>query len=450
MFDNVIAKVRFFYLFFCLVVSLSSCRGADNVQYVTLESYGAKGDGVHNDASALNKCIEEGKNVELLPNKTYLLDSPIAPIECDTFCMKGNGASIVIPKTYPVTSSCAIFYLSHKQNPKLFKVEDVSMVCQLEKKKTVPAKDTYVFLSKNCDKVEFKKLFFRCTGKYNNVTFLRSEGGDLLMDSCNVVMNTFSEVGGIFWLINKFKTHCNVNVKNSYFEYESKDECMCFSSSADTKIDKAYINVSVNNCKYKTLAQSKSSGFFIVYAKKSNAYSDIDVKYNNCSFESHGKYLRYIQSYQCGKDSLCDYGKFRTEYKNCKFDFHMDRDNADDERGLLGLVYLKSNNMKKSNVGYVFRDCDFRLQGIHPIVGDKDSNRKGYYEFYNCTINSDDRAFQKKYNEFAGDVSLLLKECNVVSNDEFLNHENVDMTKCSFKHPNGRSKSVKIKRKEQK
>ncbi|MBR3519387.1 MAG: hypothetical protein IKN77_04635 [Paludibacteraceae bacterium] len=442
--------MRFLYFFLFLTVSLSSCIGSEPIQYVNLESYGAKGDGVHNDASALNRCIKEGRNVELLPNKTYLLGSPIAAIESDTFCIKGNGSSIVIPKTYPVTSSCAIFYLSHRHNPKLFKVEDVDMVCQLEKKKTVPAGDTYVFLSKNCDKVEFKKLSFRCTGKYNNVTFLRSEGGDLLMDSCNVVMNTFSDVGGIFWLMNKFKTQSNVNIKNSYFEYESKDECMCFSSSADTKVDKAYIKVSVDNCKYKTLAQSKSSGFVIVYAKKNDAYSDIDVKYNKCSFESRGKYLRYIQTYQCGKDSLCDYGKFRTEYKDCNFDFHMDRDNADDERGLLSLVYLKSNNMNKSNVGYVFRDCDFRLRGIHPIVGDKDSNRKGYYEFHNCVINSDDRAFQKKYNVLTGDVSLLLKDCKVVSNDEFLNHETVDMTKCSFRHPNGRTKSVKIKRKGQK
>lgn len=411
-------------------------------EYVTPESFGAVGDGKHNDAVAFNQCIKSGKTIKLKLGRTYKLETPIHTIEHDVFKLEGNGASIIISKDFPVSAAMAIFVFSMDvAQPKLMEVNNVSFQCLLEEKKVANAGDTYLFLSKKCDKVIFKNVKFKSEKKYNNVTFFRSEGGDLLMDGCDIVLNTYSRIGGIFWLMNKSHTKNKIEIRNSSFEYETKDECMCFSTASDSKLKNSNIDVVVENCKFKSLATMESSGFMIVYSRCLNTLSNINVTYNKCVFESNGVYPRYIQTYQSGGEAY-DFGSFNTSFNNCTFNFS--KTNVDDysEGGLVGLVYNNSNQIKRENVGYRFNDCTFNLSNIYPIVGDKDASRKGYFKFSNCNVNSNARTFQKKYNVKTCDISLELNRCKVRSADEEFSYKEMDVKSCSFINREGKSRSL--------
>lgn len=417
---------------------------SNSTEYVTPEMFGATGDGIHNDAIAFNKCIKSGKTIKLKGGRTYNFITPLNCISHDTFKVDGNGAKIVISKEYPVTAAMAIFVFSMDVNPKLMEIKNVSFDCLLEEKKIENSGDTYLFLSKKCDKVIFKDVTLKAEGKNNNLTFFRSEGGDLLMDGCDLLLNTYSRIGGIFWLMNKSHIDSKVIIQNSSFEYESKDECMCFATAKDCNLSHSNINVTIENCKFKSLARMKSSGFIIVYSRCTNTISDINVTYKKCLFESSGEYPRYIQTYQCG-DEAFDFGSFSTIYENCTFNFSKNEINDYSEGGLVGLVYDNANKIKKDHVGYDFRNCIFNLNNISPIIGDKDASRKGYYRFTGCNITSNLRAFQKKYNVNNNNITLLLNRCNVKSKDENLSYKQIEVRYCNFYNKEGKTRPLSNK-----
>lgn len=427
---------------FQIILFLLFVMCTNGTEYVSPEMFGALGDGINNDAIAFNKCIKSGKTIKLQAGKTYKFDTPLNAINHESFRIEGNGAKIVISKDYPVTSAMAIFVFSMDVNPKLMEIKQVDFICLLEEKKVENAGDTYFFLSKKCDKVIFENLKFKAEKKFSNLTFFRSEGGDLFMDNCDIILNTHSRVGGIFWLMNKSHEKSKIEIQNSSFEYETKDECMCFATDKHCTFSHSDIDVTIKKCNFKTLASMNSSGFIIVYSRCVNTVSNINVKYEKCLFESSGGSPRYIQTYQCGGEEY-DFGSFNTTFYDCVFNFSKNTVDDFSEGGLVGLVYDNFNKMEKNKVGYVFNNCTFKLNNIFPIVGDKDACRKGYFRFSNCTITSNCRAFQKKYNVKNSNISLEMNRCKIMSKDDELTYKHLVVNSCIFYDINGRKRSIK-------
>ena len=247
------SKVRIILFLALLALGCGVAYGAMlGKTYVTPESFGAKGDGNTDDSNALTKCFQTGKSVRFSSGKSYLLKTPIRIPNSESFHIDGNGARLIIHKDYALKENCAIFYFVTPRKS-LITVENLDIACQLGQKfpKKEVRGDTYIFLVSSCDQVVFRNVKFKSEENYNNVTFLRVNGSrKLYIDHCNIVLNTLSVQGGILWLMNREDSQCSVSIKDSYFEHDVKDECMCFSVYKDYEKTKCEMNVEVDNCNF--------------------------------------------------------------------------------------------------------------------------------------------------------------------------------------------------------
>lgn len=402
------------------------------------EAYGAIGDGIHDDSPAFSKCIESGRSLRLKEGKTYLLKSKISPINKTSFSIIGNNSSIIIDKTYPTERYDQIFRFSDRSYQKSLVVKDVSIKCNLEDKfkgDHDAIGDTYIFFVTQCDKVSFTHVQYECTTLYNNTSFLVSWGTkNTIIEDCNVVQNTLSKQGGIFWLMNRSVDKCSVQISRCYFEQDDHDELMCLSANKDKDCQ---INAIITDCTFSSNCKSPSSGFIISYNQAKDVFSDIDITYNNCVFKAIGKNMRRIQTYQCGWDPASDYGIFNAKYNDCTFEFNIEEPSG---HGILGLLPLEQNNVKKEHICHSFDKCVFNITGDTPIIADKDGNIKGCFIFNDCDIKSNSKAFQKLYNERGCDIDLIINNSNVLSADEVL--ATVNLHSSNTKYRNIKSKEI--------
>lgn len=406
--------------FLCSLCSQFAIAASDNF---TPEFFGAKGDGVNDDSYAFSECLKTGKTIWLNRGKTYRLESRIVTKVLSHLVIKGNDAKIVISAKYPLTKSDRIFSVEGNDNAKVkLDVSNIEIICELGQKfeDRNELGDTYMFSVSNGGQIKMRNVKFETSGYYNNVSFLVSTGNNILIENCDIKLNTLSRQGGILWLMNKTEYECDVKLKNCRFEYESQDECMCFATARRNNLERCFFNVAVNDCVFYSKGKCNSSGFIIVYNHSNGVVADFDVKYNNTKFYSSGNYLRHIQTYQCGTDSTKNYGRFLTSYKKCLFDFST---NEITEGGIIGLLPNKSNGVSFSDVGYSFSSCTFNVKNIDLLIGDKDGNRKGFYEFKKCDIHSNRGLFLKKYNSGMGNIEIVLNNTKCQSMDEMVTKE---------------------------
>jgi hypothetical protein len=427
------SKILVVFLLCLLVVSgFVACGATIGKDYVTPESFGAKGDGKNDDSYAISKCILTGKKIRFSSGKNYLLKNPLQNPKSEQLYIDGNGAKLTISEQFKVSENGAIFYYGMPRK-KILEVKNLDIVCLLGQK--FPDKetrgDTYIFAVESCDEVRFDNVKFKSEKYYNNVTFLRDNGSKRLeMNDCNIVLNTLSVQGGVLWFMNRRDSICSISLKNSYFEYDTKDECVCFSVYKDYKKERCNINVEVENCEFFSKGESVSSGFILVYSNSKVAYSDINVKYKKCMFKTVGDHLRRIQAYQiCPGDTDYDYGRFHTIYDYCKFDFKFV---SLKESGLIGALYSKGTSMSTESISYVFNHCDFDVKNVSPLVDGKPI-RRGKYEFIDCRIKSDASLFLRR-NIYNSDIQVYLTNCDLISNDIELSKELFVAKDCRFKN----------------
>jgi|GEM_PF-2266336 hypothetical protein len=441
-------------LFFCLFIIIFGGTYAkiNGSNYVTPESFGAKGDGKSDDSPAISKCLRSGKPIRFTSGKNYLLVSALQHSKSDELRIDGNGAKLTVSEKYDIKENGALFYFGMPRKKNL-EVSDLEIDCLLGQKFSDKEKrgDTYIFSVESCEKVKFANVKFKSEKHYNNVTFLRDNGSRFLnIENCRIVINTLSTQGGILWLMNQRDSICSVSIKNSYFEHDAKDECMCFSvyNKYDKKLCK--MDVNVEKCEFYSKCESPSSGFILVYSHSQKAYSTINVKYKACSFKTSGaSYSRKIQGYQiCTGDSKYDYGIFNTEYEDCKFDFDF---KTIKQSGIAGILYSKGTSMNPESIYYKFNKCEFKLRNTSPLIDDGNQYRKGTYEFNDCKFETDGKLFVKNKRSSDTDVRIKLTNCDIKSNDDVISTEYVIAKKCRFVNksknpiqlPNKRSKLEK-------
>ena len=427
------SKILVVFLLCLLVVSgFVACGATIGKDYVTPESFGAKGDGKNDDSYAISKCLSTGKKIRFSSGKNYLLKTPFQGSTSEQLCIEGNGAKLTISEQYKVSENGAIFYYGMPRK-KILEVKNLDIVCLLGQK--FPDKetrgDTYIFAVESCDEVRFDNVKFKSEKHYNNVTFLRDNGSKRLeMNDCNIVLNTLSVQGGILWFMNRRDSICSVSLKNSYFEHDAKDECVDFNVYNKYNKKRCEMNVLVENCEFYSKGISISSGFVIVSAHSKEAFSNINVTYKKCNFKSVGQYKRRIQNYQiCNGITDYNYGVFHTSYSQCNFVFKY---NKKKETGLIGLLYSNGTSMPIKDISYKFDHCVFDVKNVSPIIDDN-KDRKGTYEFDECEFISDGSVFTKKNVPAKNEIGLKLYKCVVRSKGEDLSPKYITMEQCVFK-----------------
>lgn len=118
-------------------------------EYVTPEMFGAKGDGIINDSDAFQKCINSGKPIQLLSNKTYLIKKTIKIIDRVNFAIEGNYSKINFTCDY-------LFEICNSNN---FMINNVLLLCN--------GNNGFKFTTRTgtdrCGKTLFKNIsFFNC------------------------------------------------------------------------------------------------------------------------------------------------------------------------------------------------------------------------------------------------------------------------------------------------
>lgn len=376
-----------------------------------------------------NQCIKENKAIYLRKGKTYYLKSKL--IAGNHIVIRGHGAKIVIPNTYPVNRYDNIFALKDSGEIDL---KDIDINCLLGQKfsKRDSIGDTFI-LSGAKGLIRLQNVNFECRTHYNNVTFVFSTGANVYMDHCNVVNDTWSKQGGILWYMSRTNPLGSIILKNSYFEHDAMDECMCFSVSGIATVKKCMINVDVDNCTYYSLCQSPSSGVIILYNHNNHTFADVHVNYRKCKFICEGANRRSIQTLQCGKETSWHYGVFKTKFDHCEFSYSI---NQKVDNGLIGLLPSKRQG-KIDDTSYSFQDCEFKIHNYGCLIGDKDGNCKGKYVFTGCKIDSNGHLFQKKFNYGSDNIVVNIDNTSCVSTDEVISTERLYANKSKFTNING-------------
>lgn len=429
-------NVKWIFALLIVICGFQASVQARIKDYITPEQCGAKGDGVSDDSPAFSQCLKSGKVIKLSKGKTYVLHSRIAEISNDSLILDGNDARLLVASNYPTNLYERIFRFGvGVRKPKLLRVSHLSISCLLGQKFGDKQKrgDTFIFATSKCDEVQMNKVKFICSTEYNNVTFLTSDGGNVALENCHIVLNTRSVQGGIFWMMNKYKEKVNIKLHNCYFEHDSQDETMCFSAHSTVAYPRFAMNVKVANCKFYSNGRTNSSGFIISYNHAEGVLMDANIQYADCVFSTDGLHKRCIQSYQCGEKGG-DYGTFKTKFKKCHFDFNLKRR---DETGILSLLPV-SNTIPKDSIYYDFDNCKFNISNTSTLIGDMDGDKKGAYKFMKCAFVSDASLFNKRYNKGNGQIDVVLKDCEGRLNDETLSSENLYMSNCRFENVKAR------------
>lgn len=384
---------------------------------------------VADSAPLFNSCIREHKIIDLQKGKTYYLKSKV--VAGDNIIIRGHGAKIVIPETFPLTRYDNIFEL---KDSGVVDMEDVDIVCQLGQKfsKRDSTGDTAILSAKR-GSIRLKNVNFECRTHYNNVTFIFSTGADVYMNHCKVVNNTWSKQGGILWYMSRTSPLGTIDLKDCYFEHDAMDECMCFSVSGIAKVKRCLVRVNIENCTYYSPCQSPSSGVIILYNHNNHTIADVQANYKKCKFICKGPNRRSIQTLQCGSDTTWHYGKFSSKFTRCEFDYSIDKV-ADS--GILGLLPSK-NKGTVDDAFYDFEDCKFNIHNYACLIGDKDGDRRGKYVFRNCQLESDGRLFQKRYNLGSGNIVVTIENSTCKSIDKMPSTERLYAKKSQFVNTKG-------------
>lgn len=402
------------------------------------ESFGAVGDGVHDDAPAFRECIRRG-GVTLRKNATYRLCTPLERIKGDSFTIDGNGAKVIIDRNYHVDRSDLIFSFDDSRERAGMFVSDVTFISELGKKfaDKDASGDTYVFYIGNAREAVFSNVVFEDKGQYNNVSFIVTAGCDLSLRNCRICSRSLSHQGGAVWFMNRCRPYCRLSFDNVLFDYDTLDECLCIGVDNIFDASSVTMDVTLSRCSFTSPGNSPSSGFVIVNNHCVKARADVRVRYNDCVFDYDGSNRRYIQSVQADSgSSFPGASSFDTEYRKCSFRFHP---SARSEYGLVGVVPLGNDAVSKENVSYRFVKCDFDIDGVEPLIADCDGERKGCYSFEKCSVKSTGRVFTRKYNPGVGEIDIRAVSCAISSGDDYLTSENLVARSSSFNHNSGKN-----------
>jgi len=406
--------------------------------YVTPEEFGAKADGIHDDAPAFNKCIRTGKKIVLAKGRRYMIHGRLDWINSNSFELQGNDATIILASDYPLKEYDQIIGFSdHEILRSFFVINNLRIESHFGRKFSDRSRrgDTYIICLGRCERAEVRNVVFEDFGEYNNVSFLVNTGANLVFSDCKVKSHSHSEQGGALWVMNKYLSTMSLDMRRVDIDYDTKDECFCISLDPATALKECWFKASVRDCTFTGPGQVQSSGFFIEHTNTSNVISHFDVRFKGCTFVSKGKYPHRIVFYQSGTEPR---NEFKTVYKKCCFEY---APKVKSELGLISMVPMYTG-LSPQNVYTSFQNCVFNVKNVCSIIGDKDGETAGLCTFRNCSVNTDGELFVRVYNPGAGNVRISTRGGTMHCGGEFITTESMDARRTEFS--NGSKDRLKV------
>lgn len=387
------------------------------------------------DSALFNAFIDAGMPVVLEQGRVYHLSSDIHSISSDDFAIRGNGAKVVIDKDFPLDRYERVFEFSSQSARKSFVVTDIDIVSELGQKFDNPldAGDTFIFDIDSVRYARFENVRITDAGRYNNLTYIVAGGvRELTIRDCEFHSASLSSQGGAVWIMNENADKVSAEFSNVVFDFDDRDECMCFGVSDRCNIDKCQMTLNVNDCVFTTNGDCPSSGFVMSYNQSPETVADIRLNYNSCKFVSRGRYSRRIQSYQASEYNHSQLNSFISSYEGCYFIFH----SPDDDSACLTGLLPDDSAVHAGNIRYSFKRCNFDIDRC--ILADRMGWQKGTYTFEKCSIVSSGNALVKNFNYGHGTIIVEMYDTSVLSDDIFACSETTIARNCNFKHLSGR------------
>lgn len=381
--------------------------------YVTPEMFGAKGDGVTDDTTAIQSAVQF-ENVFLMPNAEYLITEPISLANVN---IVGFQSKIIIDESignYNFTDR-RIFDCSGNNiniqgvNFELIVTDDTNGMVSNETAVFYSIADKFIL--RDC---EINNEGQNASGIKLDAFWFQS--GKVIIENCNIkhYPNSTSGVGGSLWFTLKSFGNINALVKNCIIDQKGRDEIIACWSASDADSD-GTLDCIVDNCKIiKNYASNFLSGqvcsnyangevkkvkslykscYFVNASQNKNNYfgcgnnvsgSDIELSmiFDNCEIEVKGTFATPIFWGNSAKIyALNCYVHGETQLNVCRV-------NGSGEIIVTDSTIESATNVKtiQDVGGYVrYTDCIFDAGGnVTAEAGTL--NAESFVEFLNCVM----------------------------------------------------------------
>ena len=243
--------------------------------YVRPEEYGAVGDGITDDTSAILQAISTGKNV-LLSGKSYALNTALY-IRNSTNIMGEKGATLICNATHGVT-------VQPNNSSKIqFSMSSVTLKAELGVASLDPDYNTGSLIRiYNCDNVLIDDCYFYDTSGKQMLWF-RDGTENGVVRHCIFYKNSPGLLGASvsFWPQTSGTTLKNMLIDDCDISHCAIDEVIDFMAGGDIE------NIKFSNCRMRNIAYTatKNQSFFIsIYPTNYNGNAK-NIQFNDCSIE---------------------------------------------------------------------------------------------------------------------------------------------------------------------
>lgn len=285
--------------------TLTSERTSTKQTPVSVDSYGAVGDGIHDDSTAIQEAFDNNNYVCFTAGKTYKLITNGLYIRED-LVIQGNDATILIDDSYnPINSDFSKHVIRHAYNSQseYLEINDLNICVQIThnnfsgnngKNYLCILQPTYI------DNVVLQNVNITVSPSKNKIINLWLDHGctSFKMDNCALKNYTTYTEGGVLWfmssvdkLFNKFTNFQNIEISNCLLQGTCGDEILSLygSYSVDATIENCTIignNQSPNTTRPITIyATDKNSEYNVTFRDCTMACM-YNTSLDNCSYDS--------------------------------------------------------------------------------------------------------------------------------------------------------------------
>ena len=286
-----------------LTVDDRKCIKLDNGLYaelhpindtVTVNQFGAYGDGEHDDAEAINKALNSGFSNLKYESSEYRINSRI-DIYTNNISILGNDATIFYDDDFRFVDDFIIrIYKSKTEYINNVSLNNLKIIDRMTKHepeyfmlKIRYAENIYVY---KCS-LEVYSIEGNNNRSATNID-VREYWNNIVIDGCNLINTTNGPVGGTIWIRTGKKGTGNLTMKNNYIKKSCHDETIAIFGTTATEenfVDNVYIDnntIEIDD----TLVESKSYPV-INFGNNADKITNINFTNNNLTVKAGGRFI---------------------------------------------------------------------------------------------------------------------------------------------------------------
>ena len=261
-----------------------------NNNTINVDSLGARGDGVSDDAPYIQLALDSGYKVAFGQNKLYRLVSNGLMVNTESIEINGNGSTIVVDDAYAPSNwelKKYIFRGSYSQHNKM-KVSDLTFAINMSQTKYGSGSNYLCIIHPIFfDDITLKNVNCNVAPSHNNITNFWMFYGckNLLLEDCTFANYTTRKEGGILFFQSRIDT---VFGRYNNFQNITVNRCNFWGSNGDEILavwGPNSVKASFNNCDFRwDRANTENTSRMITVSSKEDAACAYNVSFNKCKF----------------------------------------------------------------------------------------------------------------------------------------------------------------------